>query len=79
MFQLLYMEMIMARGNSNHASVCKPTAGGNSPAHVSMHMQCTYEMQICAQGQLRGYTAGLFIAANSGSGLDKENFIHNCI
>lgn len=74
--------MIMATGNNTHTSVYKPTAGGNSRAHVSVHVQWMYEMYemyTCTHGQLRGYTAGLFIAANSGSGLDKENFIHNCI
>lgn len=73
------MEMIMARGNNNRNSVYKPTAGGNGPAHVSVHMQFMYNVYICTHGQLRGYTAGLFIAANSGSGLDKEHFIPNCI
>lgn len=73
------MEMIMARGNNNHTFVYKPTAGGNSPTHVSVHVQCMYNVYICTHRQLRGYTAGLLIAANSGSGLDKENFIPNCI
>lgn len=79
MFQLLYMEMIMAKGNNNHTSVYKPTAGGKSPAHVFAHVQCMYNVDICTHVQLRGCTASLFIAANSGSGLDKENFISNCI
>lgn len=79
MFQLLYMEMTMARGNNNHNSVYKPTPGGSSPAHLPVHMQFMYNVYICTHRQLRGYTAGLFIAANSGSGLDKESFIPNCI
>lgn len=78
MFQLLYKEMIMARGNNNHTCVYNQTADGNSPAHVFVHVHLCI-MCICSHGQLRGYTAGLFTAVNSGSGLDKENFIPNCI
>lgn len=66
----------MARGNNNHNSVYKPTPGGNSPAHVSLHMQCTYNVPTGSSGVI---LLGLLIAANSGSGLDKESFIPNCI